>query len=94
LLHYFYGCRGSRFRSFTAGGLILIRMMSNIFHGVRGMSLTLLILAAIGHADFHGGITGSGLPVSGLGRLGRDLVRRESGDAAASVSDRGWHQAP
>ena len=52
--------------------------MNTIFIGVRGLSLTLLILAAIGHADLHASVGGSGLHVSGLGRLGRDLAAHES----------------
>jgi hypothetical protein len=66
------------------GGLILVRTMSNIFAGVRGLCLAILILAAIGRADLQTSIASPGLSVSGLGRLGRDLIRRENRDAAAS----------
>jgi hypothetical protein len=66
---------------------ILILTMSNVFLGVRGLSLALLILAAIGRADLHASIAGSGHAVSGLGRLGRDLVRREHGDAVSSINE-------
>jgi hypothetical protein len=69
------------------GGLILVGTMSNIFLGVRGLCLAILILAAIGRADLQTSIAGSGLPVSGLGRLGRDLVRRENRDGASSPSE-------
>ena len=76
-----------------AGGLTLPGTMSNIFLGARGLSLALLILAAIGRADLHTSIAGSGPPISGLGRLGRDLVSRESG-AAASGIDRTRAKSP
>ena len=69
------------------GGLILLLTMSNIFLGLRGLTLALLILAAIARADLHTGIAGSGLPVSGLGRLGRDLVRRQNGETASGISE-------
>jgi hypothetical protein len=71
------------------GGLILVGTMSNIFLGVRGLCLAMLILAAIGRADLQTSIAGSGLPVSGLGRLGRDLVRREIRDGASSPGETG-----
>jgi hypothetical protein len=61
--------------------------MSNIFLGIRGLSLSLLILTAIGHAELYASIPGSGLPVAGLGRLGRDLVRRESSEAFSSIRE-------
>ncbi len=69
------------------GGVNLLRTMSNIFLGARGLSLALLILAAIGRADLHTSIAGSVPPISGLGRLGRDLVRRDNGDAASSIGE-------
>jgi hypothetical protein len=87
LLHYFYEVPRSRFRTFMDGSLILVRTMRNIFLGVRGLCLALLILAAIGRANLHTSIAGSGYPVSGLGRLGRDLVRRENRDGASSPSE-------
>jgi len=61
--------------------------MNGIFIDIRGLSLTLLILAAIGHADLHASVAGSGLRVSGLGRLGRDLVRRENGETASRINE-------
>jgi hypothetical protein len=78
LLHHIYGSPRIRFRIFTAGAPIMGGTMNTIFIGVRGLSLTLLILAAIGHADLHASVGGSGLHVSGLGRLGRDLAAHES----------------
>jgi hypothetical protein len=63
--------------------------MNSIFIGVRGLGLTLLILVAIGHADLQASVAGSGHRISGLGRLGRDLVRRECSEAASSI--RGGH---
>lgn len=87
LLHYFYESPRIRFRIFMNGGLILTCTMNNIFLGVRGLSFTLLILAAIGHAELNASFVEPGLHVSGLGRLGRDLVGRENGEAASSIGD-------
>ena len=61
--------------------------MNSILIGVRGLGLTLLILVAIGHADLQASVAGSGLHISGLGRLGRDLVRRESSEAVSSIRE-------
>jgi len=68
--------------------VIFVRTMSNVFFDVRGLSLAILILAATGHADLHANIAGSRPAVSGQGRLGRDLVRRENRDAASSICER------
>src|SRR5271170_2967982 len=81
-LHYFYGSPRIRFRNFMSAGFILVCTMNDIVFGIRGLCLTLLILAAIAHADLHASIAGSGPHISGLGRLGRDLVRRENGEGA------------
>jgi hypothetical protein len=59
--------------------------MSTITLSVRSVGLALLILAAIGHADLNAGLPSSGPRFSGLGRLGRDLVRRTNGEEIAAV---------
>jgi hypothetical protein len=85
-IHIFTTGPAIRFTNFMGSGLIS-SAMSNIFLGIRGLSLSLLILAAIGHADLYASIAGSGLPVSGLGRLGRDLVHREIGGSVSTIGD-------
>jgi hypothetical protein len=59
--------------------------MSTITLNVRSVGLALLILASIGRADLNAGLPGSGPHFSGLGRLGRDLVRRANGEEIAAV---------
>jgi hypothetical protein len=57
--------------------------MSTITLSVRSVGLALLTLAAIGHAELSAGLPSSGPHFSGLGRLGRDLVRRTNGEDVA-----------
>jgi hypothetical protein len=54
--------------------------MNEISLSIRGLILTLLIFAAIGHADLDASIATVQPHFAGLGRLGRDLVRRPSGE--------------
>jgi hypothetical protein len=57
--------------------------MNTISFSVRGVSLTLLILAAVTKADLHASLAKPAPYFAGLGRLGRDLVRRPSGEETA-----------
>ncbi len=66
---------------------ILIGTMNTLPLNVRGVGLALLILAAIGHADLTGSLAASGPHFSGLGRLGRDLIRRANGEEISGATD-------
>jgi hypothetical protein len=59
--------------------------MNTISLSVRGSVLSLLILAAIGHADLDVRLAMPESQFAGLGRLGRDLVRRTSGEETAGL---------
>jgi hypothetical protein len=59
--------------------------MNTLSLSVRGVSLTLLILAAISYADMNANLATGAPHFTGLGRLGRDLVRRPSGEEIAGV---------
>jgi hypothetical protein len=59
--------------------------MNTISFSIRGVSLTLLILAAMAKADLHASLAKPAPYVAGLGRLGRDLVRRPSGEETAGL---------
>jgi hypothetical protein len=59
--------------------------MNTISLSVRGISLTLLILAAISYADLNANLAPAAPHFTGLGRLGRDLVRRPSGKEIGGV---------
>jgi hypothetical protein len=54
--------------------------MNDISLSLRSAVLILLTLAAIGHADSDARLATLQPRISGLGRLGRDLVRRTSAD--------------
>jgi hypothetical protein len=58
--------------------------MSQISFSVRGIILTLSIIAAIGHSHPDTSLAAIQPHFSGLGRLGRDLVRRPGGEEVAS----------
>jgi hypothetical protein len=67
------------------GSLMLISTMSKITLSVRSVGMALLILAAVGHADSNANLPASGPQFSGLGRLGRDLIRRTSSEETAGL---------
>jgi hypothetical protein len=59
--------------------------MNEIFLRLRLVGLLLLALAAISHADAKASLAASEPHFAGLGRLGRDLIRRENTDDILGV---------
>jgi hypothetical protein len=86
-LHYLYAPARIHFSNFMNPGLILVCTMNTIPLSVRGVCLTLLILAAIGHADSSASRATSIPHLSGFGRLGRDLVRRAFGEETLAARE-------
>jgi hypothetical protein len=65
--------------------------MSTLIVRAREMSLALLVVAVIEHGCVAGGdYSGAAPSSSGLIRLGRDLMRRAGGEAAADVAASNW----
>lgn len=62
--------------------------MNKFSLSVRDVFLASLILAAIGHADLDASLATVQPHFAGLGRLGRDLVRRPSGEEVAGLRNR------
>jgi hypothetical protein len=62
------------------GDLILVGTMTTLPISLRGVGLTLLIAAAICHPDWGASVAARAPHFAGLGRLGRDLIRRNSGE--------------
>jgi hypothetical protein len=60
--------------------------MHEISHSLRLVGLLLLTLAAIGRADSNASLAGSEPHFAGLGRLGRDLIRRENTDDVSGLT--------
>jgi hypothetical protein len=54
--------------------------MKTIYHGIRGVCLAMLVIAALEHEAALSMRQQSTPHFAGLGRLGRDLARRASGD--------------
>jgi hypothetical protein len=61
--------------------------MSKIYLSFRGAVLTLLILATLGRAHLDQSLVTAHLSFPGLGRLGRDLVRRATSEEIALPAD-------
>jgi hypothetical protein len=91
LLHYFYALEVIHFSSFMDGSLILLPTMTKLCLNLRGASLTVLILAAIGHADLQTTHTTLAPHISGLGRLGRDLGRRAASEEIMLARNAEFH---
>lgn len=87
-LHNFYDVSCIRCGNFTKGGLILVDTMTTLPLSLRGVGLTLLIAAAICHADWGVSVAAQAPHIAGLGRLGRDLVRRNSGEVYGTPAER------
>ena len=73
--------------------LYSIGAMERTLRGLRGVTLTLLVLGAFNYAHLVVSL-GTTLPyVSGIGRIGRDLTRRSIGDEKPT-SHRGLNEPP
>jgi hypothetical protein len=57
-------------------------MKNNIFRDVRGLLLAVLVVAVAASGPLHGPISNGSPNTPGLGRLGRDLLRRVVGEAS------------
>ena len=84
LRYGFYTARGDLLQQIY-GRQIYRSCMNNMILRARQMSLALLVIAVVDHghlqADYSGATPGS----SGLMRLGRDLMRRASGEISTRI---------
>jgi hypothetical protein len=59
--------------------------MNTLSLSIRSIALTLMIFVAVAQTELHETIADAGPHLAGLGRLGRDLVRRPSSVEAACL---------
>ena len=59
----------------------------------RQMSLALIVIAVVNHGHLEADYSGARPGSSGLMRLGRDLMRRAGGDAAAEAAESEWNSS-
>jgi hypothetical protein len=87
LLDNLYASVRIRFSTFMHEGPILALRMNTIPLNVRGGSLALLILAAITHGHLETARTTTVSHICGLGRIGRDLDRRDRDGEIVAASE-------
>jgi hypothetical protein len=79
--------------NFTGGDRILIGIMNKLLHCVRASLPIALVAAAIAYGPLHLSVVSNAPHPQGLGRLGRDLLRRcVSEPCEESAGDRGRRQ--
>jgi hypothetical protein len=72
-----------------AGGYTVDPMNTMILRA-RQMSLALIVVAVVDHGHLQADYSGATPSTSGLMRLGRDLMRRASGEVTAEVAASDW----
>ena len=73
--------------NFTAAGRILILIMTKLLHCVRASLPIALVAAAVAYGPLHLSVVRNAPHPQGIGRLGRDLLRRGACELSEQSAD-------